>query len=53
MGGIIAGKHYVVTNAATDTFRLATFDANGTATAVATTGNDNDATVTLLKSRKH
>ncbi len=52
MGGIIAGKHYVVTNAAADTFRLATFDANGTATAVATTGNDNDATVTFTKVEK-
>tara|TARA_B100000989_G_scaffold273587_1_gene231850 strand:- start:1626 stop:3752 length:2127 start_codon:yes stop_codon:yes gene_type:complete len=52
MGGIIAGKHYVVTNAATNTFRLATFDANGTADAVATTGNDNDATVTFTKVEK-
>jgi flagellin len=52
MGGIIAGKHYVVTNAATNTFRLATFDANGTATAVATTGNDNDGTVTFTKVEK-
>ena len=52
MGGIIAGKHYVVTNAATNTFQLATYDANGTADAVATTGNDNDGTVTFTKVEK-
>ena len=52
MGGIIAGKHYVVTDVTTNTFQLATYDANGTATAVATTGNDNDATVTFTKVEK-
>ena len=36
-----------------DTFRLATYDANGTADAVAQSGgNDNDATVTFTKVEK-
>ncbi len=52
MTGIIAGNHYVVTDATTDTFKLATYDANGTATAVNFATSNNTQTVSFTKVEK-
>ena len=48
-----AGQQYVVTSAATDTFQLGTYDANGTITKVDSSGGaQNAAIVGFTKSRK-
>jgi flagellin len=52
MTGIIAGNHYVVTDATTDTFKLATYDVNGTATAVNFATSNNTQTVSFTKVEK-
>jgi flagellin len=52
MTGIIAGNHYVVTDATADTFKLATYDVNGTATAVNFANSNNTQTVSFTKVEK-
>jgi flagellin len=52
MTGLIAGKHYVVTDVTANTFKLATVDANGAATAVDFATNDNSAAASFRKVEK-
>jgi flagellin len=52
MTGLIAGKHYVVTDVTADTFKLATFDANGTATAVNFATSNNTVAASFRKVEK-
>ena len=50
---LMEGAQYVVTSATANTFQLATYDANGTATKVDSSGGaDNDAAVTFTKVEK-
>ncbi len=52
MTGLIAGNHYVVTDATADSFKLATFDANGTATAVPLGTSNNTVAASFRKVEK-
>ena len=52
MTGMIAGKHYVVTDANNTTFKLATYDANGTAVPLDFATNNNAQQVSFRKVEK-